>query len=111
MRFTPIFAAILAFAGIATAAPAAAETALTKPVAVGVFSTIQPTSGTTADQYRDRRWRGDRWRGDRGWRGDRWRGGNRYRGGGWRYGNRWRGVTRCRTSWRYGRPYRVCWRR
>lgn len=55
MRFAPIFAAVLAFAGIASATPAAASTALTKSVPVAASINADPTAGTTADQYRDRR--------------------------------------------------------
>ncbi|MEO5493422.1 MAG: hypothetical protein ABIR08_05285 [Sphingomonas sp.] len=98
MRFTPIFAAILAFAGIASAAPASAATALTKPVAVGV-STIQPASGTAADQYRDRRG----WRGDRGWRRGYYRRGYAYRP----YRNLRRGRVVCRYRFGARRCYRV----
>jgi hypothetical protein len=111
MRLIPFFAAIALATGASVATPAAADTRLAAPQnAIGVAAD-QSTMNPTADQYRERRWRGDRWRGNRGWRGDGWRGGYRYRGNGWRYGNRWRGGVRCRTSWRYGRPHRVCWRR
>jgi hypothetical protein len=107
MRMIPLFAAF-AFATGLSASPAAADTRLTQPVSATGLTTAGPVTATpAADQYRERRWRGDRWRGNNGWRGDRWRGGNRWHGNrGWR-----RGGVVCRTSWRYGRPRRVCWRR
>lgn len=125
MRITHLFAVLLAVAGASAVTPAAAETALTK--AASIATPLVEPSGTTAtaDQYRDRG-RHNGWRnGNRGWHGgDRgWRGGYRsgWRGGyrpryayGYGYGRpyRWRGSRFvCRTSWRWGRPHRVCFRR
>ena len=109
MRLTPIFAAILAFTGLASATPAAAA-ALTKPAPISAATTANPTTGTTADQYRDRRgWRGDRgWRGNRGWRGDRgWRRGYYRRGYAYRPYRSW---NRGRVVCRYRHGYRRCFR-
>jgi hypothetical protein len=128
MRIIRIFAVLLAVAGVSAIGPASAETSLTRSTTIA--APIAAPSGTTAtaDQYRDRG-RHNGWRnGNRGWRGgDRgWRGrGYGYRGGyGYRdrgyyapryaYGRpyRWRGSRlACRTSWRWGRPHRVCFRR
>jgi hypothetical protein len=122
MRITHLFAALLAVAGVSAVTPASAETSLTRATTIAV--PIAAPSGITAsaDQYRDRG-RHNGWRnGNRGWRGgDRgWRGGGYgYRGGGYyrpryAYGRpyRWRGSRlACRTSWRWGRPHRVCFRR
>ena len=123
MRIVPIFAA-MAFAIGLSVTPAAADIRLATPAnSIGAPVAQPETTNPTADQYRDRRWRedrgwrGDRWRGNRGWRGGYryrsygYRNGYRYRSYGYRNGYRWRGATWCRTSWRYGRPYRVCWRR
>ena len=57
MRLTPIFAAILALAGIASAAPASAATTLTKPVAAGTLSAVEPTRGTYQRTRTLRHWR------------------------------------------------------
>ncbi len=91
MRMIPLFAA-LAFATGLSASPAAADTRLAKPVSATGVATAGPVTATpTADQYRERRWRGgNRWYGNRGWR---------------------RGGVVCRRSWRWGGPRRVCWRR
>lgn len=115
MRIVHLFAVLLAVAGASAVTPAAAETALTRPASIA--TPLAQPSGTTATayQYRDRG-RHYGWRnGNRGWHGG-------YRSG-WRrgyyrprygYGRpyRWRGSrVVCRTSWRWGRPHRVCFRR
>ncbi len=115
MRIIPLLAAAACAIGL-SATPAAADTRLaTATKSVGVPAARAETVNPFADQYRERRWRNDRWRdnrGNRGWHGNkRWNDRYRYRGNGWRYGNRYRSRVVCRTSWRYGRPYRVCWRR
>jgi len=122
MRISRIFAVLLAVAGMSAIGPASAETSLTRSAPIA--APIAAPSGITvaANQWRDRG-RHNGWRnGNRGWRGgDRgWRGrGYGYRGRGYygpryAYGRpyRWRGSRLvCRTSWRWGRPHRVCFRR
>ena len=105
MRFTPIFAAILAFRrhGECRAGVRSRCSAQACRLSAHQSNAIDFATGTTADQYRGRRgWRGDRgWRGNRGWRGDRG-----YRRGYYRRGYayrpyRWnRGRVVCR--YRYG---------
>ena len=111
MRIIPILAAMLAFTGVSVAVPAAAETTLTKSTPVGVSTNVPAASGTSADQYRDRReWRGNRnWRGNRSWRGNRgWRGHARYRRG---YVYRpYRAWSRPRVVCRYRYGHRRCYR-
>ena len=118
MRITQMFAVLLAVLGFAAVTPVSATT--TTRVA-----TAAPTNGAAADQYRSRsgsrstygRSYGYRstWRGSRSnWRGNRlsWRGSYSYRPRYYAYRPRWRssGLV-CRTSWRWGRPHRVCFRR
>jgi len=99
MRFSPFLAVALAVAGMSATQPAAAERSLAPAVTLGT-----PDGMTaSADQYRDHRYR-DRYRYGRrhGYRPD-------YRYRGYRGGYR-RGRLVCRTTWRYHRPYRRCWR-
>jgi len=124
MRISHLFAVVLAVAGLSAVSPASAETSLarTAPIATPI---AQPSgTGTSADQYRGRGYRGGHDRGYRGGYGRGYRGGYGYRGNrGWNRGYyrrnyyayrpyRWRGGRMvCRTSWRWGRPRRVCFRR
>ena len=107
MRITHLFAVLLAVTGTAVVTPAMAATSTTR-----IATTLSVDSGVpnaSADQYRSRRYdrRGYRGRGY-GYRGYGYRYRPRYYGG----GPRWRsGRLACRTSWRYGRARRVCWRR
>ncbi len=108
MRMIQMVAVLLAVAGASAVTPAAASTNLARPAPV-VAPFAQPgTPRTDANQYRGRRYGYRYGRGyGRGWRG----GGYRYRP---RYAYRpyrWRPRLVCRTSWRFGRPHRVCWRR
>jgi hypothetical protein len=125
-----MFAVLLAVAGVSAITPATAETSLTRSTTIAAPIATPDATNASADQYRgrggNRSWRGGGnrgWngRGDRGWRGGGnrgWRGGGYgYRGGRgyyrpryYGYGGYRRGVV-CRTSWRWGRPHRVCFRR
>jgi uncharacterized membrane protein len=129
MRITHLFAALLAVAGVSAITPASAETSLTRSTTIAAPIATPNATNANADQYRgrggNRGWRGG---GNRGWNGGGnrgWRGGGYgYRGGyggrGWGrgyyrprygyYGGYRRGLV-CRTSWRWGRPHRVCFRR
>ncbi|MGN6818957.1 MAG: hypothetical protein ACTHJR_09815 [Sphingomonas sp.] len=115
MRITHLFVALLAVAGVSAITPASAETSLSKtaPIATPL---VAPTSAiSSANQYRGRHYRGGYghgYRGDYGYRGNRgWRRGY-YRRNYYAYRPyRWRGRMACRTSWRWGRPHRVCFRR
>ena len=130
MRITHLFAALLAVAGMSAVTPASASTTLTKAAPVATPLAVPSGAGASADQYRDRGYRGGYGRGYRGGYGRGYRGGYGrgygYRGGygdrGWHrgyyrpryygYGYGWRGGRPfCRTSWRWGRPHRVCYRR
>ena len=113
MRIIRLFAVLAAVAGLSAVSPASAETSLTR-VAPMATPLAQPAgTGTSADQYRDRGYRGGYGRGYRGGYGHR--GWNRgyYRRNYYAYRPyRWRGGRMvCRTSWRWGRPHRVCFRR
>lgn len=122
MRITRLFAVLLAVVGMSAISPASAETSLTRSTTIAAPIATPSGITATAGQYHDRG-RHNGWRnGNRGWRGgDRgWRGrGYGYRGRGYygpRYGYgrpyRWRGSRFvCRTSWRWGQPHRVCFRR
>ena len=117
MRITHMFAVLLAMFGVAAVTPASATTTTR-------ITAAAPMTGTAAEQYRSRYGNGSsygrsygyrsNWRGSRSnWRGSRssWRGNYAYRP---RYyaGPRWRNNRLvCRTSWRWGRPHRVCFRR
>ena len=94
MRITRMFAILLAVAGVSAISPASAETSLTRPTTIAAPISTPSGTATTADQYRDR---------GRGYYGPRYAYARPYR---------WRGSRLvCRTSWRWGRPHRVCFRR
>ena len=113
MRITRLLVVMLAMAGMSAVTPAAADTNLTRAPAVATPLGQPSDSVASADQYRNRY--GHRgYRGGYGYRANRgYRG---YRRGYYRprYAYRpyrWRGRMVCRTSWRWGRPHRVCFRR
>lgn len=102
MGMIAMIATLAVAAGLTAATPASAETrSVTAPstLATPLAQPGMPTA--SAEQYRSRY----RYRYRAGWRQYRYRP-RYYANRGWRG----RGVT-CRTSWRYGRPRRVCWRR
>lgn len=115
MRIAHLFVVMLALGGVSAIPPATAATALAKAPAVAAPFGQPSDSTASADQYRNRY--GNRgYRGGYGYRANRgYRG---YRRGYYRPSHyayrpyRWRdGRLVCRTSWRWGRPHRVCFRR
>ena len=104
MRITQMFAVLLAVFGMAAVTPASATTTTRMTAAA-------PMTGTTADQYRSRY----SYRPGRGYRysyRSNWRRGYNYRPRAFASRPRWRNNRLvCRTSWRWGRPHRVCFRR
>lgn len=104
MRITHMFAVLLAILGFAAAIPASAITSTAR------LAVTAPMAGTSADQYRSRYsyrpGRGYRYSYRSNWRRYNYR--PRYYVSRPRY---YRPRLVCRTSWRWGRPHRVCFRR
>ncbi len=121
MRFTHLFAALLAVTGVGLAAPVLAEK--TAAVQAAPVQRAAYGDGAVADQYRSRNgnrgYRGGygygggyRFRGNRGYRGYSSYRRNYYHPRYYAYRPyRWRGRPMCRTTWRWGRAHRVCYRR
>jgi len=109
MRITHMFAVLLAILGFAAVTPATATTNTAR------LAVAAPVTGRTADQYRSRYGyrlgRGYRYGYRSNWRRYNYRP-RYYQPRYYSYRPRYyRSRLVCRTSWRWGRPHRVCFRR